>query len=144
MSSFHTSASNIRVDDGHILRARLRNGNGEEVDSELDLNSCIGNSGGRFSWGSRTFAIVDFDLDDDHSLTLSRLTDFSDSAENIYFSVEGDAQVPILRARLRGPDDQTFDADINLGERIGNDNGNLNFCKPFTADAAQPFLGMCD
>lgn len=59
------------------------------------------------------------------------LTDFSDSAENVYFTVEGDAQVPILRARLRGANDQSSDADVNLAERIGNDNGNLYFCKPF-------------
>lgn len=52
--SFHTNASNIRVDDGHILRARLRNGNGDEVDAELDLNSCLGNSQGRFDWGSKS------------------------------------------------------------------------------------------
>ncbi|TQV90940.1 Cyanovirin-N [Cordyceps javanica] len=103
--SFHTSSSNIRVDDGHILRASVRNGNGEDVESELDLNTCLGNSNGRFEWGGR---------------------DFSGSAENITFSVEGDAQVPILRARLRGGDDSS-DADVNLAERIGNDNGSLSF-----------------
>ncbi|XWX00381.1 hypothetical protein V2A60_008401 [Cordyceps javanica] len=103
--SFNTSSSNIRVDDGHILRASVRNGNGEDVESELDLNTCLGNNNGRFEWGGR---------------------DFSGSAENITFSVEGDAQVPILRARLRGGDDSS-DADVNLAERIGNDNGSLSF-----------------
>jgi len=44
--SFHASAADIRVDDGHILRARLRNGNGDEVDAEVDLNQFIGNSDG--------------------------------------------------------------------------------------------------
>ncbi|EJP63248.1 cyanovirin-N protein [Beauveria bassiana ARSEF 2860] len=103
--SFHTSSSNIRVDDGHILRATLRNDNGEEVDSELDLNSCLSNSNGRFAWDG---------------------ADFSESAEDISFTLEGDAQVPILRARLRGSD-ETYDADVNLAERIANNNGSLSF-----------------
>lgn len=46
--SFHASAENIRVDDGHILRASV---NGQ--DAELDLNSCLGNNNGRFEWGGR-------------------------------------------------------------------------------------------
>ncbi|KAM3438579.1 hypothetical protein MY4824_003118 [Beauveria thailandica] len=103
--SFHTSSSNIRVDDGHILRATLRNDNGEDVDSELDLNSCLSNSNGRFEWGG---------------------AEFSQSAENISFTLEGDAQVPVLRARLRGSD-ETYDADVNLAERIANNNGSLSF-----------------
>lgn len=44
--SFHASAQDIRVDDGHILKARLQNTNGEEVDAEIDLNQCIGNNDG--------------------------------------------------------------------------------------------------
>ena len=46
--SFHASAENIRVDDGHILRAVLDNGKGEKVEAELDLNTCIGNNNGWF------------------------------------------------------------------------------------------------
>jgi hypothetical protein len=44
--SFHASAQDIRVDDGHMLRARLSNANGEEVDAEMDLNQFIGNRDG--------------------------------------------------------------------------------------------------
>ncbi len=51
--SFHSSSSNIRVDDGHILRASVRNNNGEQVDSELDLNNYLGNNNGRFEWGGK-------------------------------------------------------------------------------------------
>jgi hypothetical protein len=47
MSNFHINAQDMRIDDGHILRCRLPNNNGEEVDAELDLNSCIGNNGGK-------------------------------------------------------------------------------------------------
>jgi hypothetical protein len=45
--SFHLSAQNVRVEDGHILRATLANVDGEWVDAELDLNSIIGNSDGK-------------------------------------------------------------------------------------------------
>jgi hypothetical protein len=44
--SFHETAENIRVDDGHILRTSLRNGDGNMVDAELDLNQVIGNDNG--------------------------------------------------------------------------------------------------
>lgn len=43
---FHASAEDIRVDDGHILRARLTNAGGEQVDAEVDLNQFIGNDNG--------------------------------------------------------------------------------------------------
>lgn len=49
--SFNTSAENIRVDEGHILRAALQNGNGDKNEVEIDLNSCLGNDNGRFYWG---------------------------------------------------------------------------------------------
>lgn len=140
--SFHTSASNIRVDDGHILRARLRNTNGDEVDAELDLNSCIGNNEGRFQWGGRGTSFIDpFRLTISlgglnhvivHSqvslTTLPPVLDFASSAENIYFSLEGDYQVPVLRARLSGSNGP-LDADVNLAECISNQNGSLSFCE---------------
>ena len=44
--SFHASATNIELEDGHILKATLLNSEGEEVDSELDLNEIIGNNNG--------------------------------------------------------------------------------------------------
>jgi len=44
--TFHHSAEDIRIDDGHILRARLQNGEGEWVDAEFDLNNHIGNDNG--------------------------------------------------------------------------------------------------
>ncbi|KAG7284611.1 hypothetical protein NEMBOFW57_009216 [Staphylotrichum longicolle] len=103
--SFHSSAQDIRVDDGHILRARLRNGNGDEVDAEVDLNQFIGNSDGSFEWGG---------------------VNFSESAEEISFAIEGDG-VPILRAGLRNVEGELVYRDINLAERIGNNDGNFQF-----------------
>jgi hypothetical protein len=44
--SFHYSAEDIRVDDGHMLRARLQRADGEWNDSEIDLNNYIGNDNG--------------------------------------------------------------------------------------------------
>ena len=49
MSNFHASAQDIRLDDGHMLRARLTNMEGEEVDAEINLNDCIGNSEGKWT-----------------------------------------------------------------------------------------------
>lgn len=44
--SFQYSAQNIRVDDGHILRAQLQDGEGEWRDAEFDLDQIIGNDNG--------------------------------------------------------------------------------------------------
>ena len=104
--SFHASAQDIRVEDGHMLRATLFNANGEPVEAEFDLNSVIGNDNGNFVWGSG---------------------DFSGSAEEISFSLEGVDSVPILRANLADVEGNFEHRDINLAERIGNDNGNFVF-----------------
>jgi len=105
--SFHHSAQNIRVDDGHILRATLTNGEGEQVEAEIDLNNFLGNDNGFFSWGGENFA---------------------HSAEHINFSVEGNENVPILRAVLHDTEGNAVERDVNLSERIGNDNGSFVFC----------------
>ncbi|GJC88971.1 cyanovirin-N [Colletotrichum liriopes] len=104
--SFHASAENIRVDDGHILRADLHNGDGDAVGAELDLNDVLGNDNGSFQWDGSGFA---------------------NSAEDIHFSLEGDDNVPILRARLFNVEGEAIDADVNLSERIGNNDGNFTF-----------------
>ncbi|TDZ34327.1 Cyanovirin-N-like protein [Colletotrichum trifolii] len=104
--SFHASAQEIRVDDGHILRAQLANGDGEWNDVEVNLNDFLGNDNGSFQWGGQGF---------------------SNSAEDIHFTLEGDDNVPILRARLFNLEGEAVDADVNLSERVGNDNGNFVF-----------------
>lgn len=43
---FHYSAEDIRIDDGHLLRARLQRADGEWNDAEIDLNNHIGNDNG--------------------------------------------------------------------------------------------------
>lgn len=52
--------------------------------------------------------------------------DFSESAEDIRFNMEGDG-APILRARLQTVDGGWEDRDINLTERIMNRDGQLCF-----------------
>ncbi|KAK0649236.1 Cyanovirin-N [Cercophora newfieldiana] len=106
--SFHGSAQNIRVDDGHILRATLFNAEGEEVEAEIDLDTIIGNDNGFFSWGGENF---------------------SHSAEHVNFSIEGDDSVPILRAHLADVEGNVNERDVNLAERIGNDNGSFVFIR---------------
>jgi hypothetical protein len=44
--SFHSSAENVRVDEGHLLRAQLRNMEGNLVDAELNLDQVLGNNFG--------------------------------------------------------------------------------------------------
>ncbi|KAH7138491.1 Cyanovirin-N [Dendryphion nanum] len=104
--TFHYSAEDIRVDDGHILRARLQNGEGEWVDAEIDLNAHIGNDNGYFVWDGENF---------------------SESAQDVQFSIEGDGEVPVLRAVLSDADGNQETRDINLGERISNNNGNFEY-----------------
>ncbi|KAH7305519.1 Cyanovirin-N [Stachybotrys elegans] len=104
--TFHESAQNITVEDGHILRAELCNVDGDFVEAEFDLNTCIGNNNGSFQWDG---------------------VDFANSAEEISFEIEGDASVPILRAKLYNMNGDAVDADINLGERLSNDNGEFRF-----------------
>lgn len=44
--SFHERAEDIRVDDGHILVARLANGDGDFQEASIDLDRFLGNSEG--------------------------------------------------------------------------------------------------
>ncbi|RYP44602.1 hypothetical protein DL768_008951 [Monosporascus sp. mg162] len=103
--SFHISAEDITV-DGHILRARLRNEGGDNVDAEINLDDYIGNNDGRFEWGGNGF---------------------SQTAEDIRFGIEGGGEVPVLRARLQNLEGEFVDADLNLAERISNEDGRFVF-----------------
>lgn len=48
--SFHYTAEegSIRVEDNHILKARLQRADGEWQDAEIDLNNHIGNDNGTY------------------------------------------------------------------------------------------------
>lgn len=100
--SFHLTAEDIVIEDNHILKAQLRNEDDELVESTIDLNEYLGNNGGVFEWDGENF---------------------SESAEDVEFSIEGDGEVPVLRALLGNGEEETVEADINLSERIVNENG---------------------
>lgn len=53
--SFHSSAEDIHI-DGHHLKARLINVDGEAQDAEINLNEVLGNENGQFSWGGNSKA----------------------------------------------------------------------------------------
>jgi hypothetical protein len=52
---------------------------------------------------------------------------FSHTAANTFFDIEGGESVPILRAGLKNEEGDWTEADVNLSERIGNDNGSFVF-----------------
>ncbi|ORY65802.1 Cyanovirin-N [Pseudomassariella vexata] len=104
--AFFSSAQELRLEDNHILHAKLRKVDGEWVDAHIDLNAWIGNDNGRFHWDG---------------------ADFADSAENIRLSIEGDGPVAVLRADLRNIDGEMVGADLNLSERLGNNDGSFHW-----------------
>ncbi len=120
---FHVSAQNIRVDDGHILRARLSNSGGDQVDAEIDLNQLIGNNNGMLAMPSLLGETITHHQKGSFEWGGEN---FSHSAEDITFAVEGGG-APILRAGLRNLDGNLEYRDINLAERVGNNDGSFYF-----------------
>ncbi|PLB45250.1 Cyanovirin-N [Aspergillus steynii IBT 23096] len=104
--SFHHSAEDIQIEDNHILVAKLANEDGEMQDASIDLDEFIGNNDGSFEWDGQNF---------------------SETAEDVEFSIEGDGEVPVLRAKLNNAEGEQVEADINLGERVVNNNGAFEF-----------------
>ncbi|KAF2703796.1 Cyanovirin-N [Pleomassaria siparia CBS 279.74] len=100
--SFHLSAEDIRVDDNHILRARLQSVDGEWRDAEIDLDNHLGNTEGMIQWDGGNF---------------------SQSVENVEFSIEGGGEVPVLRCFCRDSEGNEYARDVNLSERISNQDG---------------------
>ena len=54
---------------------------------------------------------------------------FADSAENVHFAIEGGGEVPVLRATLTNEDGDGEERDLNLSERISNNDGQFVFSK---------------
>ncbi|KAF7534207.1 hypothetical protein G7054_g6426 [Neopestalotiopsis clavispora] len=103
--NFFATAEGLRLEDNHFLRGRLQRIDGEWVDTEINLNEHIGNADGHFEWNSSGFA---------------------DSAEDIYLSIEGTGPVAVLRARLRREDGEWESRDLNLSERLANNDGQFH------------------
>jgi hypothetical protein len=54
---------------------------------------------------------------------------FGHSAENVHFSIEGDGSVPVLRATLFDSEGNGQERDLNLSERVSNNDGNFEYSK---------------
>jgi hypothetical protein len=128
--TFHYSAEDIRVDDGHILRARLQRGDGEWQDAEIDLDQFIGNIDGM--WHNHTRYVFctnnaagHFSWDGEN---------FSHTAQGAHFAIEGDGSVPVLRAELFDAEGNAQTRDVNLAERISNNDGQFNFSMLYIED----------
>ncbi|EYE93684.1 CVNH domain-containing protein [Aspergillus ruber CBS 135680] len=104
--SFHLTGQDIRVEDNHILIASLQNEEGDYIESSIDLNQFIGNDNGNFQWDGENF---------------------SDTAQNVHFAIEGGADVPVLRGELRDLEGNWDSRDLNLAERVVNNNGQFEF-----------------
>ncbi|OJJ81484.1 CVNH domain-containing protein, partial [Aspergillus glaucus CBS 516.65] len=94
----------IRIDGDHVLVAQLKNDDGELIDSSIDLDEILGNDDGQFQWGDGNF---------------------SKTADDVELDFEG--EVPVLQAQLTEADGSFVPAEINLAERIINENGDLVF-----------------
>ncbi|CAI6336430.1 unnamed protein product [Periconia digitata] len=78
------------------------NVDGDWCDAEFNLNDVLGNDEGRIHWDGVNFA---------------------DSVENVEFHIEGGGEVPVLRCFCRDSEGEEFARDVNLAERIQNENG---------------------
>ncbi|KAI9369821.1 Cyanovirin-N [Aspergillus egyptiacus] len=104
--SFHLSAQDIRIEDNHLLVADLQDASGEFQCASIDLNEFLGNNNGSFEWDGENF---------------------SETAEDVEFAIEGDGEVPVLRAMLRNEEGEMVPADVNLAERVVNEDGAFVF-----------------
>ncbi|KAL7276202.1 hypothetical protein RUND412_000820 [Rhizina undulata] len=104
--SFHETSNDIRLDNGHVLVANAQRADGSvNQNAAIDLNDILGNDDGRFNWGG---------------------VNFSETARNIRFDIEGPG-IPVLRALLQTVDGTWIESDVNLAERVENQDGNLVF-----------------
>ncbi|KAI5818233.1 Cyanovirin-N [Pyronema omphalodes] len=103
--SFHLSGNDFRI-EGSELVGYLNDQEGNPRDFRFNLDEVLGNDDGHFSWGGQNF---------------------SQSAQNISFSIEGGGEVPVLRATLQNGNGDWCESDVNLAERLENINGELQF-----------------
>jgi hypothetical protein len=102
--SFSATSTKIKLKkDGHTLSAICKTRSGGSVKSKLNLNTCLGNNDGRFTWGGENFSLSAWKV---------KLHDSDDGLK--------------LKAHLQrvDPNDHIHDS-VNLDERITNDDGTL-------------------
>lgn len=124
--SFHLSSKDLRVEthDGRsYLVGQATREDGSHNDVRLCLDEILGNDNGQCPpLGPQSsfpnFQAGHFQWDGEN---------FTGSAQNISFSIEGGGAVPVLRAELQNAEGHYQGADVNLSERVENVNGNLVF-----------------
>ncbi|CAI7580834.1 unnamed protein product [Penicillium pancosmium] len=92
----------LKLIEGHILTARIKDQQGDRHESSLDLDNYLGNNNSNFEWDSKGFSKL---------------------ATDASFKIEDG--VPILRAKLRSNGWESYERKINLAERIKNSEGKL-------------------
>ncbi|OQE13206.1 hypothetical protein PENFLA_c052G00584 [Penicillium flavigenum] len=98
------SAEGLMIEDKRVLVAVLKGDEGTRQIVTLNLDKHLGNNDGSLEWDGENF---------------------SKSAEDVEFAIEGDARVPILHAKLRNERGEYYWTDVNLAERIITSNGKL-------------------
>ncbi|KZZ87423.1 Cyanovirin-N [Ascosphaera apis ARSEF 7405] len=105
--SFQNSARNIRLEDGHILKAELADEQGDWHDAEIDLDEILGNDRGVLEWSGGGFSRSSKDI----------------TVEHLF----GDSGPPILKAQLGDGQGGHRYVEANLGDRLVNENGKFVF-----------------
>jgi hypothetical protein len=98
--SFSETSYDVELLYSHVLRAKCKGLDGQYHTSELDLNTCIGNSNGELRWGG---------------------SNFSEHARDVWY--EG----VLLGGRLRDNDGHLRETKIYLNEHIANLDGRLAY-----------------
>ncbi|OQD62875.1 hypothetical protein PENPOL_c011G01204 [Penicillium polonicum] len=107
---FQRSSQVLDLKDKHILTAYCQRPSGESIYSELDLNEFLGANKGQLAWGSH---------------------DFLKSSRNVDFKLEGPDNEPMLHAQLDDGEGNIQDSQVNLGDCIKNEDGQLSFMECF-------------
>lgn len=68
---------------------------------------------------------------------------FSGSAQDVEFTIEGDGSVPVLRATLIDQEGNGQQRDVNLSERISNNDGQFNYSECFINACVDPANSLC-
>lgn len=69
---------------------------------------------------------------------------FANSAENVHFSIEADGEAAVLRATLFDGEGNGQERDLNLGERIGNNDGNFQYSEFSAFGFVSASLTFCE
>ncbi|OJJ80716.1 CVNH domain-containing protein [Aspergillus glaucus CBS 516.65] len=109
--SFQDSACNIYLDSDPgdtdrktSLSATCNNDQGTGMTSQLKLDEALGNQDGRFSWDGQNF---------------------SNTARNVRLGME--QREPVLHAELKNESGEYTGSDTQLGEHVGNVDGQLRW-----------------